>query len=364
MTRAHNFGAGPAALPLPVLEQARAEMTDFAGSGMSVMEMSHRSKEYDAVHQAALAGVRRLMNVPEDYEILLLQGGASMQFATIPLNLRAAGQSADFVASGSWASKAIKEAKVGGGGVNVVWDGKGENYTRMPSADEVKSTPGAAYLHICSNETIQGVRFAEWPQTADARTAPLIADMSSEIMSRSIDVARFGMIYAGAQKNLGPSGLALVIIRKDLIERCPESAPIFLRYKTHADEASLYNTPNTWAIYLLKLVTDWLDKQGGVAGMEKMNEAKAGLLYDRIDSSAFCTPHAKKAWRSTMNVTWRLPSEALEETFVKEAKAAGMIGLKGHRSVGGIRASIYNACPEASVRALVEFMKEFERKNG
>jgi phosphoserine aminotransferase len=359
MTRVHNFGAGPAALPLPVLEKAQAELTDFGGGGMSIMEMSHRSKGYDAVHQAAIAGVRRLMNVSENYEILLLQGGASHQFAMIPLNLRGADQCADYVASGSWASKAIKEAKLTGA-VNVVWDGKEDNYTRMPSAADLKPTPGAAYLHICSNETIEGVRFTEWPVGG----APLIADMSSEIMSRVIDVSNFGLIYAGAQKNLGPSGLALVIIRKDLIDRVPVPVPFFLRYKTHAAEQSLYNTPNTWAIYLLKLVTDWLTEKGGVAAIEKINEDKARLLYDQIDSSGFCKPHAQKAWRSTMNVTWRLPTEALEEQFVKEAKAVGMEGLKGHRSVGGIRASIYNACPTESVQTLVDFMKDFERRNG
>jgi phosphoserine aminotransferase len=359
MARVHNFGAGPAVLPLPVLQQAQAELTDFAGGGMSLMEMSHRSKGYDAVHQAALANVRRLMSIPDDYDVLLLQGGASLQFAMIPLNLRGAGQSADYVNSGSWAVKAIKEAKVSGA-VNVLWDGKDGNYTRMPDAADLAGTPGAAYLHICSNETIQGIRFTQWPATG----APLVADMSSEIMSRAIDVSRFGMIYAGAQKNLGPAGLALVIIRKDLLERCSESVPIFLRYKTHAAETSLYNTPNTWAIYVLKLVTDWLDAQGGIAAMEKVNDAKAKLLYNTIDAGAFWKPHAQKPWRSTMNVTWRLPSEALEEQFVKEAKKAGMEGLKGHRSVGGIRASIYNACSIESVKALVEFMKEFERKNG
>jgi phosphoserine aminotransferase len=360
MARVHNFGAGPATLPLPVLEKAQADLLDFGGSGMSIMEMSHRSKTYDAVHQAAIAGVRKLMAVPENYDILFMPGGASQQFALIPLNLRAPGQSADYVNTGSWAAKAIKEGKVNGGAVNVLWDGKGDNYNRMPSAADLKPTPGAAYLHICSNETIQGIRFAEWP----ASDAPLLADMSSEIMSRAIDVSKFGMIYAGAQKNLGPSGLALVIIRKDLVERSPERAPIFLRYKTHAAESSLYNTPNTWAIYFLKLVTDWLLEKGGVAGIEKINEAKAKLLYDAIDASPYWRPHAQKPWRSTMNVTWRLPNEALEEKFVKESKAAGMDGLKGHRSVGGIRASIYNACSTESIQALTSFMKEFERKNG
>ena len=359
MARVHNFGAGPAALPLPVLEQAQAELLDFGGAGMSVMETSHRSKEYDAVHQAAEANVRTLMNISDDYSVLFLPGGASQQFAMIPLNLLPAGQSADYVNTGSWAKKAIGEAKLVGN-VNVIWDGKAENYMRMPRPEELKGTPGAAYLHICTNETIEGARMNAFPSS----DAPIIADMSSEIMSRVIDVNRFGMIYAGAQKNLGPSGLALAVIRKDLIERAPEQLSVFFKYKTHAENQSLYNTPNTWAIYILRLVGDWLIKQGGVAAIEKTNDAKAKLLYDLFDSSPFWTAPADKASRSTMNVVWRLPSEELENKLVKESTAAGMIGLKGHRSVGGLRASIYNACPTASVEALVAFLKEFEAKNG
>jgi phosphoserine aminotransferase len=359
MMRVHNFGAGPAALPLPVLQIAQTELLDFGGSGMSVMELSHRSKEYDAVHQAAEANVRKLMNVPDDYAVLFLQGGASEQFALMPLNLRATGTAADYINTGSWANKAIQEAKVTGA-VNVIWDGKEEKYMRMPAPAEMKPTPGAAYLHLCSNETIEGVRMNQFPDS----DAPLIADMSSEIMSREIDVKRFGMIYAGAQKNLGPSGLALVIIRKDLLDRVPETVPVFHRYKTHAENQSLYNTPNTWAIYLLKLVGDWLVGQGVIPAIEKINEAKARLLYELLDSSAFWTTPADKACRSIMNVVWRLPSEALEEKFVKEAKGAGLIGLKGHRSVGGLRASIYNACPRESIQALIGFMKQFEAANG
>ena len=254
MARVYNFNAGPAALPLPVLEKARAEMTDFPGAGMSVMEMSHRSKGFQTIIEAAEANVRKLMGVSDDYAVLFLQGGASLQFAMIPMNLRGAGKPADYVDTGSWASKAIKEAKITGA-TNVIWSGKEANYIRAPKPSELNFTPGAEYVHICSNETIGGIRYAAFPKPE----APLIADMSSEIMSRVIDVNQFGLIYAGAQKNIGPSGLALVIIRKDLIERTPETVPIFLRYETHADEGSLYNTPNTWGIYILKLVTDYVD---------------------------------------------------------------------------------------------------------
>ncbi|MCE5197843.1 MAG: 3-phosphoserine/phosphohydroxythreonine transaminase [Armatimonadota bacterium] len=359
MARVYNFNAGPAALPLPVLEKAQAEMLDIAGSGMSVMELSHRSKDFQAIIDAAEAGVRKLLGVSDDYAVLFMQGGASLQFASIPMNLRRPGKSADFVDTGSWASKAIKEAKVTGG-VNVVWSGKEESYMRTPKPEELNFSADAEYVHICSNETIGGIRFPEFPKT----NVPLIADMSSEIMSRAIDVNQFGMIYAGAQKNIGPSGLALVIIRKDLIERTPENVPIFLRYKTHADEGSLYNTPNTWGIYIVKLITDWMESIGGIAGMQKINEGKAGKLYSVLDSSNFWKAPADKASRSIMNVVWRLPSEELEAKFVSEAKNAGMIGLKGHRSVGGIRASIYNAVPVEAIDALIAFMKDFESKNG
>ncbi|MHB9036854.1 MAG: 3-phosphoserine/phosphohydroxythreonine transaminase [Armatimonadota bacterium] len=360
MARIYNFNAGPAALPLPVLEKAQSELLDIAGSGMSVMEMSHRSKEFQAVIDGAEAGVRKLMGVSDDYAVLFLQGGASLQFAMIPMNLRRPGKSADYVDTGSWASKAIKEAKVGDGACNVIWSGKEEKYMRAPKPEELTFNADADYVHICSNETIGGIRYPVFPKT----DAPLIADMSSEIMSRVVDVNQFGMIYAGAQKNIGPSGLALVIIRKDLIERTPDNVPIFLRYKTHADEGSLYNTPNTWGIYIVKLVTDWVDSIGGIAGMQKINEEKAGKLYSLLDSSNFWTAPTDKSSRSIMNVVWRLPSEELEAAFVSEAKKANMIGLKGHRSVGGIRASIYNAVPMEAIDALVAFMKDFEAKNG
>jgi len=359
MSRVHNFNAGPAALPLPVLEKAKAELLEYGNSGMSVMELSHRSKDFAGIIEGAEVNVRKLMSVSDDYAVLFLQGGASIQFAMIPQNLRREGKTADYVDTGSWASKAIKEGKIGGS-INVAWSGKEGNYVRVPKQDELKLTSGAEYVHICSNETIGGIRFTTFPKTE----APLIADMSSECMSRVIDVNQFGMIYAGAQKNLGPSGVALVIIRKDLLDRCPESVHIFMRYKTHAEEGSLYNTPNTWGVYVLKLVTEWVDGLGGISGIQKINEKKAATLYAEIDSSDFWKCPVAKEDRSIMNVVWRLTSEELEEQFVNEAKGKGMVGLKGHRSVGGIRASIYNAVGQDAVDALVSFMQDFKAKNG
>ena len=359
MARTYNFNAGPAALPLSVLEKAQSELLDFAGTGMSVMEISHRSKDFQSIIDSAEANIRKLMGISDDYEVLFLQGGASLQFAMIPQNLLREGKSADYIDTGSWASKAIKEGKICGN-VNVAWSGKDEKYIRTPKQSELKLNPDAEYVHICSNETIGGIRFPEFPKT----TAPLIADMSSEMMSRVVDVNQFGMIYGGAQKNIGPSGLALVIIRKDLIERASDNVNIFLRYKTHAEKKSLYNTPNTWGIYIVKLITDWMESLGGVAGIQKINEAKANALYSELDSSDFWKTVTDKDSRSIMNVVWRLSSEELEAKFVDEAKKAGMIGLKGHRSVGGIRASIYNAVPKEAIDALISFMKDFKAKNG
>lgn len=359
MARVYNFNAGPAAMPLPVLEKAQSELLDIAGSGMSVMEMSHRSKEFQAIVDGAEAGIRRLMRIPEDYAVLFLQGGASLQFAMVPMNLRRPGKSADYVDTGSWASRAYKEACVTGS-ANLAWSGKGESYTRIPQSGELKLLRDAEYVHICTNETIGGIRWARFPETE----APLVADMSSEILSREVDVTRFGLIYAGAQKNLGPSGLAVVILRKELAERAPQNTPIFLRYATHIADRSMYNTPNTWGIYLLKLICDYMESRGGVPWIQKINEEKAARLYGAIDASAFWRSPVEKESRSVMNVVWRLPNEALEERFVAEAKKEGLIGLKGHRSVGGIRASLYNAVSLEAVDALVSFMKEFERKNG
>jgi phosphoserine aminotransferase len=359
MARTINFSAGPAVLPLEVLEQAQRELIDFQGSGMSIMEMSHRGKIFDAVIKQAEENLRKLTGISDEYSVLFLPGGASQQFAMIPLNFLTPGSSADYVHTGSWAGKAIKEAELVGK-VNVIWNGKGVDYMDMPRAGELAFTSGAAYAHICSNETIGGVQFKEFPKTE----APLVVDMSSDIMSRVVDMNQFGMVYAGAQKNLGPSGLAVVIVRKDLTERVPAAVNYFFRYKTHMAEPSLYNTPNTWAVYVFKLLGDWMLKNGGVAAMQKRNEEKAAILYDALDASDFWKPCASKRSRSLMNVTWRLSSEELESKFVKESKVAGMEGLKGHRSVGGIRASIYNACPVEWVRSLVEFMADFEKKNG
>ncbi|OQW97366.1 MAG: phosphoserine transaminase [Verrucomicrobia bacterium A1] len=360
MSRVFNFGAGPAVMPEEAILEAQQQLFDYKGCGMSIMEMSHRGKEYDAVHTEALDNLRKLMGVPDDYAVLLLQGGASGQFAMIPMNLLRAGETADYVNSGAWASKAIKEAKIVGA-VNVIANTGKDIPTRLPSSADLKCTPGAAYVHITSNETIAGTQWKTFPKTA----APLVADMSSDILSRPFEMKDFGLVYAGAQKNLGPSGLAVVVVRRDLMERCPETVPTFLRYKTHAEENSLYNTPPTFGIYMLMLTTRWLLKMGGVAGIARQNQAKAAKLYAAIDGSGgYYKGTAVTEFRSDMNVTWRLPDEAREEKFIKEASAKGMKGLKGHRSVGGIRASIYNAFPPAGIDALVAFMREFQAANG
>jgi phosphoserine aminotransferase len=358
MARAFNFGAGPAVLPTSVLEEAQRELVDYKGIGMSIMECSHRGKDYDAVHAEAVANITKLLKLSDDYSVLFLQGGASMQFAMVPLNLLGKGMTADYTNSGAWASKAITEAKLVGK-VNIAADCGKEIPTRVPSIKELKLTDGAAYVHITSNETISGAQWKEFPKTK----APLVADMSSDILSRPFDASRFGLIYAGAQKNLGPSGVTLVVIRKDLAARAPEGLATMLKYSTHIEENSLYNTPPTFGIYLLMLVTRWILKQGQ-ENLYAQNVAKAKKLYDALDAGRFYRPTAVKECRSDMNVTFRLPSEELEKKFVSEATKAGMDGLKGHRSVGGIRASIYNAFPVAGVEALISFMKDFEAKNG
>ena len=359
MARVFNFNAGPAVLPVEVLEEAQRELLDYRGCGMSIMECTHRGKEYSAVHDEAVANLRELMQVPEDYAVLFLQGGASTQFAMVPMNLLGAGQAADYTNSGSWASKAIKEAKLIGK-VNVVADCGKEIPTRVPRQSELKQTPGAAYLHITTNETIAGSQWKQMPESA----APLVADMSSDILSRPIDVRQFGLIYAGLQKNLGPSGAALVIVRKDLAARAPATLPTMFRYTTHIEENSLYNTPPTFTIYLVALVTRWL-KKNGLQAVFQRNVDKAAKLYAAIDGSGgYYRGTAVPECRSDMNVTFRLPTEDLEDLFVKESSAAGMKGLKGHRSVGGLRASIYNAFPVEGVDALVAFMKDFARKHG
>jgi phosphoserine aminotransferase len=355
MSRIYNFSAGPSTLPLPVLEEAQAQFIDYHGLGMSIMEDSHRAKAYDAVHQEAIANLRELLSVPEEYAILFLTGGASGQFAMVPLNLLGAGRVADYTHSGSWAGKAIKEAQRVGQ-VNVIANCGKEFPTRVPYPEELQCTPDAAYVHITSNETISGAQWPDFPVTE----SPLVADMSSDILSRPFDVSRFGIIYAGAQKNLGPAGVTVVIIRKDLAAQAPADLPAFYRYQTHIDENSLYNTPPCFPIYMVMLVTRWLKAQGGVAAMAEINQRKADQLYSFIDQSGFYRGTALPAHRSRMNVTFRLPDEELEARFVKQATAAGLSGLKGHRSVGGIRASIYNAMPVAGVDALIDFMKRFQ----
>ncbi|MCF7847246.1 MAG: 3-phosphoserine/phosphohydroxythreonine transaminase [Kiritimatiellales bacterium] len=356
--RAYNFAAGPAILPEEVLKQAQAELLDYQGTGMSIMEMSHRGKEYSAVHAETIANIKQLLNIPEGYSVLFMTGGASTQFALIPMNLLGAGQTADYTNSGAWAAKAIKEAKLLGS-VNIAADCGKEIPTRVPSVDELKLTDGAAYLHITSNETISG---AQWKVFPEHET--LIADMSSDILSREIDVSKFGLIYAGAQKNLGPAGITLVIIKDELAKRCPETVPTIMKYTTHIENNSLFNTVPTFPVYMLCLTTRWLLANGGIAGMQQRNEEKAEKLYAIIDESDFYTGTAVKEYRSNMNVTWRLPTEELEAQFIAEAAAKNLKSLKGHRSVGGIRASIYNAFPAEGVDALISFMKEFEAQNG
>jgi phosphoserine aminotransferase len=358
--RIFNFSAGPAVLPVPVLEEAQRDLLSLPGVGMSVMEISHRSKTFDEIIAGAESGLRELMKIPDNYRILFLQGGASLQFSMVPMNLLPADGSADYVITGSWGKKALKEARKVGS-VNIAATMADGGFTRVPSREEMSLNPHAAYVHITSNETIEGV---EWKREPEVGDVPLVADASSDILSREIDVNRYGLIYAGAQKNMGPSGLTVVILRDDLLPRIPQELPTMLDYRTHVENKSLYNTPNTWGIYILGLVCKWLKDKGGVAAMERENEEKAQLLYDAIDATDFYRGHADADCRSIMNVTFRLPDQELEKKFVGEATAQGLDGLKGHRSVGGIRASIYNAFPRAGVEALVSFMKDFERRNG
>jgi phosphoserine aminotransferase len=358
--RIYNFSAGPAVLPLPVLEEAQRDLIALPGVGMSVLEISHRSKVFDEIIQGAEADFRALARIPDGYHVLFLQGGASLQFSMVPMNLLPAGGAADYIVTGVWSKKAVKEAKKVGT-VNIAATTEAESFARIPRQDELKLTPGAAYVHFTSNNTIYGT---EWKTEPEVGEVPLVCDASSDIFSRPIDVGRYGLIYAGAQKNLGPSGLTVVVIREDLAQRGGESLPTMLNYATHTAERSLYNTPPVFGVYILRLVLKWLIGNGGLEGMAKANERKAGKLYAEIDRTGFYRGHAAPDSRSLMNITFRLPNEDLEKQFVKEATAAGFDGLKGHRSVGGLRASIYNAFPEEGVDALVELMREFEKKNG
>lgn len=358
--RTYNFNAGPSALPLAVLEKAQQELVDFKGTGMSVMELSHRSPAYETVHNEAIKRLKDLFAIPDNYEVLFLQGGASLQFSMIPMNFLQAGQKAGYVMTGAWSEKAITEAKMFGEPYEVA-STKETKYHRIPELSELQFNDSDAYIHLTSNNTIYGTQWKEFPVTGNV---PLIADMSSDIMSKSVDVSKFAMIYAGAQKNLGPSGVTLVIIRKDFLEKANKNLPTMLKYSTQAKSNSLYNTPPTFGIYMLGEVLRWIEENGGMEAVAQRNEEKAKLIYDVIDeSNGFYVGHAEQASRSLMNITFNLPSEELEKKFLTEAKEAGFVGLNGHRSVGGCRASTYNAVPYEACKALSEFMLAFQREN-
>lgn len=355
----YNFSAGPAVLPHEVLKRAQDEMLDWGGSGMSVMEMSHRGKEFMAIAAKAEADLRELLAIPANYKVLFLQGGASSQFAMVPMNLLRGKNAADYIKTGEWSKKAIGEAKRFCD-VNVAASGEDRNFSYVPAFDTWKLKGDAAYVHYTPNETIGGVEFNWIPETGDV---PLVADMSSNILSRPVDVSRYGVIYAGAQKNIGPAGLTVVIVRDDLIGQTIAGTPTMFDYKTHADNESMYNTPPTYAIYIAGLVFEWIKAKGGLAAMEQINIRKAKRLYDLLEHSAFYQCPTAPSDRSRMNVPFTLKDAALDESFLKEAKARGMIQLKGHRSVGGMRASIYNAMPEEGVQKLADFMREFEQQH-
>ncbi len=358
--RIHNFNAGPAALPLSVLEEIQAELLDFKGSGMSVLEVSHRSKWFDDVINDAVKRTKRLLNLGDHFEVLFIQGGASLQFCMIPMNLASAGKSVEYINTGTWSTKAIKEAEIQGKHVEVVASSEDRNFSYIPK--DFIMNQEAAYLHLTSNNTIKGTQWAAFP---DSGNVPLICDMSSDFLSRSFDAGPFGLIYAGAQKNIGPAGTALVIVRKDMLDRVPEDIPTMLKYTTFAGKNSMFNTPACFVIYTISLILKWLEETvGGLENMEKINREKGSMIYGCIDGSSFYRGTAEKDSRSLMNVTFRLPNEDLEKQFVAEALEAGLGGLKGHRSVGGCRASIYNATGVDGVGALVDFMNEFEKKNG
>ena len=360
-TRKYNFSAGPAMLPLEVLEKAQGEILSWHGSGMSVMEMSHRGKEFMSIAAQAEADLREIMAIPDNYKVLFLQGGASSQFAMVPLNLLGGKGKADYYRTGSWSKKAIAEAKRYGT-VNVVADSESDGkFTTAPTEGSVAHSSDAAYVHYTPNETIEGVEF---PYIPDTGHVPLVADMSSTILSRPIDVSKFGIIYAGAQKNIGPAGLTVVIIRDDLIGNAKSDTPAMFNYKTHADAGSMYNTPPTYGWYLAGLVFDWIKQKGGLNAIAETNQRKAGKLYAAIDASGFYANPVDPSCRSWMNVPFTLADAGLDATFLAEAKEAGLVTLKGHRSVGGMRASIYNAMPEAGVDALIAFMADFEKRNG
>jgi phosphoserine aminotransferase len=360
--RVFNFNAGPGALPLPVLERMRDELLDYHGAGMSVMEMSHRSPQFESINDKAEQSLRRMLGIPEEYAVLFLQGGASLQFAMAPLNFYVPGKPVDVLHTGAWTAKAIEELKKVAA-CRLAASTEAEKFARLPRKDEISLAPDASYVHICTNNTIEGTEWSELPATAGV---PLVADMSSDILSRPVDVPRFGLIFAGAQKNLGPSGITMVIVRRDWAERANDKIAKILQYRTHSKERSLYNTPPTFAVYAVGLVLEWVEGQGGIPAIEKSNVAKSTLLYSTIDASGYYHCPVEKESRSRMNVVFRVAggNEEIEKKFVKEAEAAGLAGVKGHRSVGGMRASLYNAVTLEAVEALTGFMREFERKNG
>jgi phosphoserine aminotransferase len=359
--RVFNFSAGPACLPFEVLEKAQSELLSFNGIGMSVMEISHRSKHFDEVIESAKNGLRSLIGIPDNYQVLFLQGGASLQFSMIPINFLGMDDSADYVVTGAWGKKAVKEARKEGN-VNLVYNSEESGFKTVPTNDELTFDPSARYIHFTSNETIEGVEF---DRDIEGNGVPVVCDMSSNIMSKPIDVSKYALIYAGAQKNMGPSGVTLVIIRDDLLDLVPDDQHTLLDYRAIAKKDSMLNTPNTWGIYIIDEVCKWLDKRGGVEAIAAHNREKASILYEAIDASdGFFSGHADRSARSVMNVTFNLPTEALEKQFALEAATKGLDGLKGHRSVGGIRASIYNAFPKAGTEALRSFMQEFRDSNG
>lgn len=356
--RIYNFSAGPSMMPLPVLEKAAAEMTNYGGSGMSVMEMSHRSKYYDDIINGAQDVLRRVYNIPDNYRILFMQGGATMQFSAVPLNLMVTGK-ADYAITGNFARNAYKEAKKFGD-IHIAATSEADNFTWVPTPDQLDIRPDADYFYICANNTIFGT---EWHYDPNAGDVPVVADMSSNILSKPVDISRYGIIYAGAQKNMGPAGMAVVIIREDLMGHYRENMPVLLDYQLMADKNSMYNTPPTYSIYMMKLVTEWVEQMGGLEAMAKNADLRSSMLYDYLDSTDFYKGAAQKASRSRMNVTFRTGNDELDKKFIQESIDAGMTNLKGHRLVGGMRASIYNAMPIEGVEYLIDFMKKFENNN-
>lgn len=358
--RKHNFSAGPSVMPVEVLEALRDDLVDYKGNGLSMIEASHRGGMFEEMYDECLSSFREILGIPDDYDVYFLGGGATLQFAMIPYNFITPGKTADYAKTGTWANKAYSDAKKIGP-ARLYFDGTESGFTTLPDPKSVKPGEDSAYLYLCSNETIGGIEWQDFPDTGDV---PLIADMSSDILSRPVDVSKFSMIYGGVQKNLGPAGATFVIMRKSMLEKRNENLPAYLDYGLHAKEKGLYNTPPVFSIWAVKCSLDWIRKNGGVEGMDKRAAEKAGLIYDVIDSSDFFRSPVDPRYRSRMNVVFRLPNEDLEKKFIKESQDEGMIGLKGHRSVGGLRASLYNALPVESVRALRDFMLEFERKNG